>query len=176
MIINRLRGENNCIKVFLYQRKVLYLTIIKNKQTMSNLINITGIHTVNYIDDRKITNARFVTKCKAGWMTVCDARDFQMDNFNKHPETLISGYKKGALQTVEVEFENSGFYIPVFPRVGKKIKLIDEAILVDVKVGTINSMFYNTELYNWEQYKAVNSKTWDSYAYQMNQPVSEPAI
>lgn len=143
---------------------------------MTNLINTTGIQTVNYIEDRKITNVRYISKCRAGWMTVCDARDFDIERLNKHKEALISGFKKGALQTVEVEFDNSGFYITVFARVGKKIKLIDEAILVDVKVGTINSMFYNTDLYHWEQYKAVNSKTWDSYAYQMNQPVLEPAL
>jgi len=140
---------------------------------MPQLINTTGIQTVKYINEgpeKQITNARFVTKCRAGWMSVSDARDFQMDNFNKHPETLISGFKKGALHSVQVEFDNSGFYITVFARMGKTIKLIDEAILVDVKVGTINSMFYNTNLYDWQQYKSVNSKTWDSYAYQMNTP------
>ena len=144
---------------------------------MNNLINITGIPTINYINNdegRKITNVRFVVKTKLG-MTVCDARDFDMERYNKHPEALIGGFKKGALQTVQIELDNSGHFLTVFSRTGKTVKLIDEAILVDVKVGTINSMFYNTNLYKWEQYKAVNSKTWDSYAYKMNVP-NEPVI
>ena len=146
---------------------------------MPNLINITGIPTINFINNdegRLITNVRFVVKTKLG-MTVCDARDFDIDRYNKHPESLISGYKKGALQTVQVELDNSGYFLTVFSRTGKNVKLIDEAILIDVKVGTINSMFYNTNLYDWQQYKQVNSKTWDSYAYQMNQqPVLEKTL
>ena len=145
---------------------------------MKELINITGIPTMNFItndEGRKITNVRFVVKTKLG-MTVCDARDFDMDRYNKHPECLISGFKKGALQTVQVELDNSGYFLTVFSRTGKTVKLIDEAILVDVKVGTINSMFYNTNLYDWQQYKAVNSKTWDSYAYQMNAVPVEMAV
>lgn len=138
---------------------------------MSKLINTTGIPTVDFIQsDKEITNVRFVSKCRGGFMAISDARVFQMDGFNKNPETLITGFKKGALQTVQVEFNNSGHYITVFARVGKTVKLIDKSILVNIKVGTINSMFYNTNLYSGPQYQAVNSKTWASYAYQMNEP------
>lgn len=140
---------------------------------MPQLINTTGIPTTSFINNKEgrlITNVRYVTKTKLG-MTVCDARDFEIDTFNKHPECLIRGFKRGALQTVQVELDNSGYFLTVFSRTGKSVKLIDEAILVDVKVGTINSMFDNTNLYDWQQYKAVNSKTWDSYAYQMNEPL-----
>jgi hypothetical protein len=51
---------------------------------------------------------------------------------------------------------------------GKNIILIDEEILKNVKVGDINSAFLNTNLYNQDQYKAVNAKTWACNAYVMN--------
>lgn len=111
---------------------------------------------------------RMVVKTKLG-MTVCDARDFDNPRIMANPECAISGYKKGALQTVQFQPEGSDFWLTVFSRTGKKVKLIDETILVNLTVGTINSMFYNTNLYNYAQYKAVNSSTWASYAYQNNQ-------
>ena len=52
---------------------------------------------------------------------------------------------------------------------GKKVNLIDESIIAALTVGTINSMYYNTNLYSHEQYQAVNSKTWASKAYVMNE-------
>lgn len=135
---------------------------------MSNLINTAKIHTVNYIEDKTITNARFVVKTKLG-MTVCDARDFDIPRLNKLPESLITNYKKGALQTVQVELDNSGHFLTVFSRTGKNVKLIDEAILRDLTVGTINSLYYNTNLYSTEQYRAVEAKSWASKAYTVNQ-------
>ena len=135
---------------------------------MTNLINTTDIYTVKYIDDRTITNARFIVKTKLG-MTVCDARDFDMPRFNKHPESLITNYKKGTLQTAQVELDNSGHYLTVFSRTGKTVKLIEDAILRDLTVGTINSLYYNTNLYSQEQYRAVGSKTWASKAFVHNE-------
>lgn len=111
---------------------------------------------------------RMVVKTKLG-MTVCDARDFDNPRIMANPECAISGYKKGALQTVQFQPEGSDFWLTVFSRTGKKVKLIDESILVNLTVGTINSMFYNTNLYNYAQYKAVNSSTWADYAFQNNQ-------
>ena len=81
----------------------------------------------------------------------------------------MSSFKKGALQTVQFKADGSDFWLTVFARVGKKIKLVDEDLLKGLKVGTINSMWYNTELYNSNQYKSVNSKTWDSMAFVMNE-------
>ena len=140
---------------------------------MKELINVANIRTVDHIQSNKITNARFISKSRAGFMTVVDARDFEIEGFNKHPERLISGYKKGALQTVQVQLEGSDYYFTVFARQGKKIHMVDEAILRDLTVGTINGMFYNTELYNYQQYKAVNSATWASMAFVMNEPKFE---
>lgn len=135
---------------------------------MKNLINIAGIKTSNFLNGKTITKVRFVSKCRAGFMTISDARDFDIQRYNDHPESLISGFKKGALQTVQVQVEGSDYYFTVFARQGKKIHVIDEAILADLTVGTINSMYYNTELYNQYQYQAVGSKTWADKAYVSN--------
>mgnify|MGYP000710242778 CR=1 FL=1 len=140
---------------------------------MKDLINVANIRTVDFIQGKKIVNARFIVKSRAGFMTVVDARDFEIEGYNKHPERLISGYNKGALQSVQVQLEGSDYFFTVFARQGKKINMIDEHILREVTVGTINSMFFNTELYNYQQYKAVNSATWASMAYVMNEPKFE---
>lgn len=140
---------------------------------MTDLINITSVRTTNFIDGRQITGVRFISKSRAGFMTVVDARDFDIERYNKYPEALISGFKKGALHTVEVQLEGSDYFVTVFARQGKKIHIIDETILREVTVGTINGLFYNTELYSQAQYKAVNAATWASYAFKMNEPKYE---
>jgi hypothetical protein len=116
---------------------------------------------------------RFISKSRAGFMTIVDAKEWDIEGYNDHPERLISGFKKGALQTVEVQFEGSDYYFTVFARQGKKIHMIDEAILADLTVGTINSLFLNTDLYSQTQYTAVNAATWASKAYVMNEPKYE---
>lgn len=141
---------------------------------MTEIINTTGVHTTDVLDNAtlgKFVKVRYVSKSRAGFMTISDAPDFDIERLNNHPESLISGYKKGALQTVQVQFANSDYFFTVFARVGKKIHLIDKAILRDLTVGTINGMFYNTDLYNQRQYNAVNAATWASKAYTMNEPV-----
>ena len=140
---------------------------------MKKIINATGVRTVDFLMGKTITAARFIVKSRAGFMTVVDARDFDVEAYNKYPERLISGYTKGALQTVQVQLDGYDFFFTVFARQGKKIHLIDEVILADLTVGTINSLFYNTELYSQYQYKAVNSATWASMAYVMNEPKFE---
>ena len=140
---------------------------------MKEIINVNGIHTVDYLKDYTAGKFRFITKTRAGFFTVSDARDWDNPRYMAFPEGLLSAYKKGALQTVEFCPEGSDYYFTVFARVGKKIKLIDKAILASLTVGTINSMWYNTELYSQYQYKAVNSKTWASQAYVMNHTESQ---
>jgi hypothetical protein len=134
---------------------------------MSELINITGLQTINILSNYKEAKFRFITKTKLG-MTCSDAQAFNNERFIKHPQALITGFKKGALQTVQMQAHPDGPWLTIFSRTGKTIKLIDETILLNLRVGDINDLWYNTNLYNWQQYKAVNSKTWDSYAYQMN--------
>ena len=113
---------------------------------------------------------RSIVKTKLG-MTCVDARDFDNPRMMENPECIISGYKKGTLQTVQFQPEGYSHWLTVFSRTGKVVNLIDESILVNLTVGTINSMYYNTNLYNQYQYKAVNSKSWASMAYKMNEEV-----
>ena len=135
---------------------------------MKNLVNTTAIRPTNFIKNNTITAVRFISKCRAGFMTISDARDFDLKMYNEHPESLITGFKKGALQTVEVQLDGSKYWLTVFARNGKKIPVIDEVILQNLTVGTINQYFYNTELYGQTQYAAVGAKTWADRAYVSN--------
>ena len=144
---------------------------------MKQIINTTGVRTTDTIKNNvtlgKIAKVRFISKSRAGFMTIVDAKEWDIQGYNDHPERLIAGFKKGALQTVEVQFEASDYYFTVFARQGKKIHMIDEAILADLTVGTINAYFNNTNLYNQAQYNEVNAATWASKAYVMNEPQYE---
>lgn len=147
---------------------------------MTKLINtIQDIMTVNILDQYKGGEFRHIVKTKLG-MTCVDARDFDNVRMNEFPESIISGYKAGALQTVQFKPEGPGVgfdvWLTVFSRTGKKVKLIDEAILRNLTVGTINGMFSNTNLMDQDQYRAVNSKTWASMAFVMNENKVEETV
>ena len=135
---------------------------------MINLINTTDIMTVNILSRYSKGIFRHIVKTNLG-MTCCDARGFDNERMIEYPEAIISGYKKGALQTVQFKPEGLDTWVTLFSRTGKKVKLIDESILATLTVGTINSMYGTTNLMNMDQYKAVNSKTWASTAFVMNQ-------
>ena len=137
---------------------------------MNNLINVNRIPTVDILSQYQAGKFRFVTKCKAGFMTVSDSRDFDNPRLMANPERILNQYKKGALYTVQFQPEGSEYWLTIFARTGKRTNLIDQSILVNLTVGTINQLWYNSDLYDYRQYQAVNSKTWASYAYQMNQP------
>lgn len=141
---------------------------------MKNLINTTNIHTVDILSNYTNGKFRMIVKNRLG-MTCCDARDFDNPRIMANPERAITGYKKGALHTVEFQPEGSDFWLTIFSRTGKTVKLIDKSILVNLTVGTINGLYYNTNLYNHTQYQAVNSKTWADYAYQMNEAQLVPS-
>ena len=123
--------------------------------------------TVDILSQYGAGQFRMVVKTKLG-MTVCDTRDFDNPRIMANPECAISGYKKGALQTVQFCPEGSDFYLTIFSRTGKKVKLIDESILANLTVGTINSMYSNTNLMDMEQYKSVGSTSWASMAFVQN--------
>ena len=125
------------------------------------------IMTVDILSQYPTGKFRFISKTRLG-MTCSDARNFDNPRLIAHPESIISGYKKGALQTVQFCPEGSDFYLTIFSRTGKKVKLIDETILANLTVGTINSLYYNTNLYSSDQYKLVNSKTWADKAFVVN--------
>ena len=126
------------------------------------------IHTVDTLSQYTSGQFRMVVKTKLG-MTVVDARSFDNPRIMANPESAISGFKAGALQTVQFKPDGTDFWLTVFSRTGKKVKLIDEAILAALTVGTINSLYYNTNLYSQTQYRAVGSKTWASMAFVQNE-------
>ena len=135
---------------------------------MQKIINTTGIPTTDFLSQYTSGKFRFITKCRAGFMTIVDSRDFDNERYMQHPEGLIAGYKKGALQTVQFQPEGTDIWLTIFARVGKKVHLCDQAILRDLTVGTINGMYYNTNLYSQSQYAAVGATTWASKAYVEN--------
>jgi len=136
---------------------------------MPKLIKATDIHTVNHIANYTAGKFRMVVKCRAGFMTVVDCRDFDNVAIMKNPAQAINSYKKGVLHTVEFCPEGLDFYVTVFAKKGKKIIFIDETILVNLTVADINGGWENTNLYSLGQYATVNAKTWADYAYQMNE-------
>ena len=72
----------------------------------------------------------------------------------------LNRWKKGALQTIQFQPEEASHWLTVFARKGNKVILIDGKIAERLEVGTVNQLFYNTNLYSQDQYQAVNAKTW----------------
>jgi len=123
--------------------------------------------TVDILSQYPTGKFRFISKTKLG-MTCSDARNFDSSRLMKYPEAIISGYKKGALQTVQFCPEGSDFYLTIFSRTGKKVKLIDESILAALTVGCINQLYFNTNLYSQDQYKMVHATSWADKAFVVN--------
>jgi hypothetical protein len=133
------------------------------------LLDSKNINTCDFLSGYSAGKFRFITKCRAGFLTISDSRDFDNAHYMARPESLISGFKKGALQTVQFNPEGTDIWLTVFAKNGKKIPVIDQAILADLSVGTVNSYWLNTALYNQHQYTAVGAKTWASKAFVMNE-------
>lgn len=112
---------------------------------------------------------RTVTKNRSGY-GINEYRDFENEKFTKDPSQVLSYYMKGVLQTVECRVIGEKYWMTIFKLKGKKVTMIDVKILENLKVGQINDAYYNTDLYNYANYKAVNAKTWADYAYRMNTP------
>jgi hypothetical protein len=135
-----------------------------------NIINAIGLNTVNFIKGQK-GEFRTVSKVKAGFMTVVEFNKFANETFSNDPSQVLGWFKKSSLQSVEFKAEGSNYWLTVFARVGKKVKMVDEDILRGLKVGNINSFWLNTDLYSQRQYEVVNAKSWDSFAFVMNDVV-----
>jgi hypothetical protein len=135
---------------------------------MQKIINTTGIPTTDFLSQYTAGKFRFISKCRAGFMTIVDGRDMDNAMYMQHPESLITGYKKGALQTVQFNPEGTDIWLTVFARVGKKIHLCDQTILRNLTVGTINGLYYNTNFYSQSQYSAVGATSWASKAFVEN--------
>ena len=145
---------------------------------MKNIINTTDIRTVDIInnDHYQATPGkfRFITKCRAGYFSCNDARDFDDARLYANPASVMSAYKKGTLHSVEYKPAGSDNFFTVFAKKGNKVILMDEAIMRGLDVACINQLWFNTNLMDMNQYKAVNSKTWASMAFVMNEaPVAE---
>ena len=109
---------------------------------------------------------RFVLK-QANGFGISVASPTMNATFNTHLELTLSMGKKGVVQTVEFKAEDGEYWLPIFKRKGKKIQ-IDRELLNVLTVGTINSLFQNTELYDQTQYKLNGAKTWADLAYGKN--------
>lgn len=132
---------------------------------MKNLVNTTDVRTVNYLKDYTSGKFRFITKCRAGWLTIAEARQNDNEYYIAHPEALLTAFKKGALQTIEFQPEGGDMYLTVFAKKGNKVVLMDEVIMAHLTVGTINQYWVNTNLYSQAQYAAVGAKTWADRAF-----------
>lgn len=112
--------------------------------------NIKGLQVVNWIGKKKgIFQA--IVKVQAGFMIASEIG-------SELPS--LGRWKKGALQTIQFKAEGTNHWTTVFAKKGTKVVLLDERIAERLEVGTVNQLFYNTNLYSQDQYQAVNAKTW----------------
>ena len=120
---------------------------------------IKGLQLVDFIGERKGTFLA-ITKVQAGFMTAYEIGS-ELPSLNR--------WKKGALQTIEFKAEGTNHWMTVFAKKGTKVVLIDEKIAETITVGTINSLFYNTNLMDQTQYRSVNARTWADKAFLLNE-------
>jgi hypothetical protein len=120
---------------------------------------IKGLTVLDFIGGRKgIFQA--ITKVPAGFMIAAEIGS-ELPSLNR--------WKKGALQTIQFKAEGTSHWTTVFAKKGNKVMVIDKAITETITVGTINQLFYNTNLMDHNQYKAVNAKTWADKAFLLNE-------
>jgi len=88
----------------------------------------------------------------------------------------LNTWKKGSLQTLQFKREGSAAWLTVFARKGNKVILIDQAIAEKLEVGVVNSLFYNTNLMDHNQYKAVGARTWADKVFVVNENNLEKVV
>jgi len=120
---------------------------------------IKDLSVVNFIGERKGSFLAIV-KVPAGFVSASNAGS---------DIPSLNSWKKGALQGIQFQPEGTNYWLTVFARKGNKVVMIDQQILEKVEVGTINQLFYNTNLMDQVQYKAVNAKTWADKAFLLNE-------
>ena len=131
-----------------------------------------SINRVDFIAGQ-VGTYRAIVKVKAGFVTVVDDLGIQANwgkkQWNSHID-VFRNFKKGALQTIDFKADNSrgADGLTVFAKAGTKIKLIDDSLLAELKIGDINQDWSNTNLYNQNQYQAVGGKTWADNAFITN--------
>lgn len=120
---------------------------------------IKGLQLVDFIGERKGTFLA-ITKVQAGFMVATEIGS-ELPSLNR--------WKKGALQTIEFKAEGTNHWMTVFAKKGNRVMLLDEKLAETVEVGTINQLFYNTNLMDQNQYQAVKAKTWADKAFLLNE-------
>jgi len=121
--------------------------------------NIKGLSVVDYIgEDKGLFQA--VIKVPAGFIV---AYEIGSDL------PSLGQWKKGTLQTLQFKREGSPAWLTVFAKKGNKVMVIDRALAEQLKVGVVNQLFYNTNLMDQIQYRAVNAKTWDDKVFVLNE-------
>ena len=120
--------------------------------------NIKDLTVVNWIGDREgIFQA--ITKTPAGFYTAYEIGS-ELPSLNR--------WKKGALQTIQFKAEGTNHWLTVFARKGTKVVLMDLKIAEQLEVGTVNSLFYNTNLMDQGQYQSMRAKTWADKVFVIN--------
>jgi len=121
--------------------------------------NIKGLSVVDYIgEDKGLFQA--VIKVPAGFIVAYEIGS-DLPSLNR--------WKKGTLQTLQFKREGSPAWLTVFAKKGNKVMVIDRALAEQLKVGTVNQLFYNTNLMDQIQYRAVKAKTWDDKVFVLNE-------
>ena len=140
-----------------YLYSIFMPSLIKTNNIMVN--NIKGLSVVNYIGEEKGL-FQAVVKVPAGFMVAyeigCDLPS-------------LSTWGKGSLQTLQFKKQGSPAWLTVFARKGNKVMVIDQALAEQLEVGTVNSLFYNTNLMDSIQYRSVGAKTWADKVFVMNE-------
>jgi len=121
--------------------------------------NIKGLTVVDFIGEGK-GSFQAITKVPAGYMVAYELG-------SELPS--LSRWKKGALQTIQFQPEGSKAWLTVFAKKGTKVILMDQKIAEQLEVGTVNQLFYNTNLMDQAQYRAVGAKTWADKVFVLNE-------
>ena len=120
---------------------------------------IKGLNVTSVIGDRKgIFQA--IVRVPAGFMSAYEIGS-ELPSLNR--------WKKGALQTIQFQPEGSKAWLTVFARKGSKILIMDLQIAEQLEVGTVNSLFYNTNLMDQGQYQAMRARTWADKVFVINE-------
>jgi hypothetical protein len=120
---------------------------------------IKGLSIVNMIGEEKgIFQA--IVKVPAGFLSAYEIGS-ELPSLNR--------WKKGALQTIQFRPEGSKAWLTVFARKGTKVVLMDLKIAEQLEVGTVNQLFYNTNLMDQGQYQAMRAKTWADKVFVINE-------
>jgi len=119
---------------------------------------IKDLKVVSWIGDREgIFQA--IIKVPAGFMSACELGS-ELPSLNR--------WKKGTLQTIQFKAEGTNHWMTVFARKGTKVIILDLKIAEQLEVGTVNSLFYNTNLMDQGQYQSMRAKTWADKVFLIN--------